>query len=131
MSLGFVIALGVIALLLLVVGIVVTVRSERSLVEERLGRYLDDEPAGIDEGADKEKSSFLTDWLTSMVEGTSLGDKISKELARADLKFRPGEYVATQFIAAFVTFATRSMPQSMVIKYEFFLFIIFLTFPFI
>ena len=103
MSLGFVIALGVIALLLLVVGIVVTVRSERSLVEERLGRYLDDEPTGIDDGEDGEKTSFLTDWLSSMVEGTSFGDKISKELARADLKFRPGEYVATQFIAAFVT----------------------------
>ena len=103
MSIGLVIGLGAIALLLLVVGIVVTVRSERSLVEERLGRYLEDEPTGIVEHEEGEKTSFLTDWISTLVEGTSFGDKISKELARADLKFRPGEYVATQIIAAFVT----------------------------
>jgi tight adherence protein B len=94
---------GTIAILLLVVGVFVTVRSERSLVEERLGRYLEDEPVSADEGEEGEKSSFLTDWISTLVEGTSLGDKISKELARADLKFRPGEYVATQIVAAFVT----------------------------
>ena len=34
---------GSIAFLMLVVGVIVTVASERSLVEERLGRYLDEE----------------------------------------------------------------------------------------
>ncbi len=34
---------GVILLILLIVGVVVSITSERSLVEERLGRYLDEE----------------------------------------------------------------------------------------
>jgi len=94
---------GAIAILLLVVGVFVTVRSERSLVEERLGRYLEEESVSFDEEGEREKTSFLTDWISTLVEGTSFGDKISQELARADLKFRPGEYVATQIIAAFIT----------------------------
>ena len=34
---------GVLVLILLIIGVVVSITSERSLVEERLGRFLDDE----------------------------------------------------------------------------------------
>ena len=39
----FLIGGGVILLILLIIGVVVSITSDRSLVEERLGRYLDEE----------------------------------------------------------------------------------------
>lgn len=92
---------GVLLLILLIVGVVVSVASERSLVEERLGRYLDDErPQAGDPSAG---GSMATEWLNRRVAGSSMGDRISRELARADLKFKVAEYFALVFIATFVT----------------------------
>ncbi len=87
-----------IALLLLLVGVIVTATSERSLVEERLGRYLKEEvqakaPAG-------EKTSPVGDWLNRRLERSSWGGNLSRELARADLKLKPGEYLALMVIFA-------------------------------
>ena len=43
----------------------------------------------------------MTEWITRQVERSSWGDRIGKELARADLKLKPGEYLAVMVIAAF------------------------------
>jgi tight adherence protein B len=92
---------GVILLVLLIIGVVVAVTSERSLVEERLGRYLDDEKQ---QEAEKEAGrSAATDWLNRRVAGSSMGDRVSRELARADLKFKVAEYFALVFMSTFVT----------------------------
>ncbi len=88
---------GVFALLLLGIGIYVTTRSERSLVEDRLEHFLEDELEFAQEG---ESSALVTDWLTVQVERTSWGDRISKNLAQADVKLKVGEYVALHIIAA-------------------------------
>jgi len=82
---------GGIALILLVVGIAITVTSERSLVEERLGRYIEDEAAI--KASKGEKSAAVKDWFNVQVEKSSWGEKIARELARADLKLKAGEYV--------------------------------------
>lgn len=84
-------------ILLVVVGIAITASSERSLVEERLGRYLEEEDA---QAGKRPKSSPIADWLNRRMEGSERGSKISRELARADLKLKPAEYVATQVIFA-------------------------------
>jgi tight adherence protein B len=96
---------GGLAVLLLVAGVFVTVSGERSIVEDRLEHYLDEsqpnqEFVDFDDG---EKPSFLTDWINSFILRSSYGDRISKELARADLKFKPGEYVALMVISSFVS----------------------------
>jgi tight adherence protein B len=83
------------SILMLVIGIVVSVSSERAVVEERLGKYVE----GDDEEIRKQQTP-LTDWLNQKVERSSFGDSISKELARADLKLKPGEYIALMLIAA-------------------------------
>lgn len=88
-----------IALFLLLVGVIVTATSERSLVEERLGRYLEEEvqtkpPRG-------EKTTPVGDWLNRRLERSSWGGNLSRELARADLKLKPGEYIALMIIFAF------------------------------
>ncbi|MGZ9220871.1 MAG: type II secretion system F family protein [Anaerolineales bacterium] len=91
---------GVLLLILLIIGAIVAVSSERSLVEERLGRYLEDERP--DRGEDSGRS-VVTDWLNRRVASSSRGDRIARELARADLKFKVAEYYALVFISAIVT----------------------------
>jgi len=91
---------GVLLLILLIIGAVVAVSSERSLVEERLGRYLEEERP--DRGEDSGRS-VVTEWLNRRVASSSRGDRIARELARADLKFKVAEYYALVFISTVVT----------------------------
>lgn len=97
----FLIIGGVIILVLLIIGVVVTVTSERSLVEERLGRYLEDEKPQEADGRDNARS-LATDWLNRRVASSSLGDRVARELARADLKFKVAEYFALVFMSTIV-----------------------------
>lgn len=90
---------GVLLLILLIIGAIVAVMSERSLVEERLGRYLDEETQDVGKAAAR---SIATEWLNRRVAGSSMGDRIARELARADLKFKVVEYYALVFISAVV-----------------------------
>lgn len=91
--------------ILLVVGVVITVREERSLIDDRLDTYLE-EPSfttSYEGDEDQEKKSFLTSWLNNRMEGSSYASKIQNELAQADMKFKAGEFVALQIIMAFVS----------------------------
>jgi tight adherence protein B len=87
---------GIVVIVLLIVGVIVSSSSERTLVEQRLGQYLDQEKVTADRQA---QSMALTDWVSKRVERTSFGERISRNLARADLKFKAGEYVALIVIA--------------------------------
>lgn len=87
---------GVIVLILLIVGVIVSTRSERTLVEERLGQYLEEDKAQVDKEVER---SVLTDWVNKRVEKSSFGDRIARELARADLKLKVAEYFALFFIS--------------------------------
>ena len=90
---------GVVVLLLLIIGVIVSITSERSLVEERLGRFLEDErPEPEAEGG----SSIITEWLNRRVARSSAGDRVARELARADLKFKVAEYYALVFMSTVV-----------------------------
>ena len=91
---------GVILLLLLIVGAVVAVSSEQSLVEERLGRYLEEEQPAADQAA---RRAQFTDWLNRRVSRSSFGDRIARDLARADLKLKVAEYYALIFMSTLVT----------------------------
>ena len=82
---------------LLAIGAIVSLMGERSLVEERLGPYFDEQE--LKEA--KDKSSPVGDWVNTRVEKSSYGSKISRELARADLKLKPAEYIALMFIFGF------------------------------
>ncbi|MGB9673027.1 MAG: type II secretion system F family protein [Anaerolineales bacterium] len=89
---------GGIVFVLLVMGVIVTVTSERSLVEERLGQYVLEQQAKT--GRRKEKPTPVGDWVNVRIERSSWGESIARELARADLKLKPGEYIAVMIIAA-------------------------------
>ncbi len=87
---------GVLLLILLIVGAVIAVTSERSLVEERLGKYIDEEQSQAEKA---EGRSVVTEWLNRRVASSSAGDRVARELARADLKFKVAEYYALIFIS--------------------------------
>ncbi len=87
---------GGIALVLLIVGIIISTSSERTLVDDRLNKYLEGEQK---DEVDKDSKGALTDWVNKRVEKSTLGERIARDLARADLKFKPGEYIALYVIA--------------------------------
>jgi len=91
----FIIIGGILALILLIVGIAVSVRSESAQLDDRLNRYIQDEtPIEMD----GERPSPIGEWLDDRLEGSAWGSGISKELARADLKLKPAEYIALMVI---------------------------------
>lgn len=90
---------GILVLLLLIVGVIVSITSERSLVEERLGRFLEDESQ---EPERERGGSVITEWLNRRVSKSSAGDRVARELARADLKFKVAEYYALIFMSTVV-----------------------------
>jgi tight adherence protein B len=87
------------AVIMLIVGLVVSLTSDRSMVEERLGRYVERERPVATEA--RAPSAHVTDWLNERVTGSSFGERLSRELARADIKLKPGEYVAVMIIVGF------------------------------
>ena len=104
MPLGTIIVIGSIAVaILLIVGIIITSSSERSLVEERLGRYLEDEEAEKAERAKSgERSGAISERVNKAVAGSSFGEQLARSLGRADLKFKPGEFLALIVILVIV-----------------------------
>jgi len=89
---------GVVVIVLLIIGLIVSIRSEQSL-EDRLGRFVDDDQKQ-DESAGQEASrSIVTEWMNRRVASSSAGDRIARELARADIKFKVAEYYALVFMS--------------------------------
>ena len=112
----FLIGGGLILLILLIVGAVFSIASDRSIVEERLGRYLDDEAP---QEVERSSRTAATDWLNRRVAKSSMGDRVARELARADLKFKVAEYFALVFIStiavAAIAYFIRPHPASVAI----------------
>ncbi len=90
---------GALAVFMLIIGVIVSATEEKSLVEERLGQYLQDEESRKAAEAEK-RSAPLTDWLNTRTERSSWGSSLSKQLARADLKLKVGEYIGLIAISA-------------------------------
>jgi tight adherence protein B len=88
---------GGLALVLFIVGIVVSSSGERTLVDDRLNKYLEEEQNNNE--VDKDSKGALTDWVNKRVEKSTFGERMARDLARADLKFKPGEYIALYVIA--------------------------------
>ena len=88
---------GGLAIVLFIVGIVVSSSGERTLVDDRLNKYLEEDQNNND--VDKDSKGALTDWVNKRVEKSTFGERMARDLARADLKFKPGEYIALYVIA--------------------------------
>ncbi len=84
-------------LLLLGVGLVSSLIGSGSVVEERLGRYSESSRMSVSGDAIAEeggaRATPISDFLNRLGEGTDAFDSISKNLAQADIKLRPAEYI--------------------------------------
>lgn len=88
-------------IILLVIGVIVSSNSESALVEKRLDQYFESESQ---EDKDKQvQSAVITEWVTKRVEKTTFGERMARELARADLKFKVSEYFALLVISIILT----------------------------
>ncbi|MEN8240691.1 MAG: type II secretion system F family protein [Chloroflexota bacterium] len=90
--------------MLIIAGVALTITSEKELVEERIEKYMEGTTelefgSSYDE-EDLEKTSALTEWMNERVRGTSFGDRTTQLLQRADMKFKPGEYVALMIMSS-------------------------------
>jgi len=88
---------GIFLIVLLSIGLVVSISSERTVLDQRLGQYLGDEKEKDGDG--RRQDSALTNWVTRRVEKTSFGGNIARELARSDVKLKVAEYVAVIVIS--------------------------------
>ncbi len=84
------------AVIMLIVGLAVSLTSDRSMVEERLGRYVERERPVRTET--RRASAQVSEWFNAQVTGSSFGERLSRELARADIKLKPGEYVVIMIL---------------------------------
>src|SRR5258706_4550517 len=96
-----IIVVGIILIVLLIIGVVVSSNSESAIVEQRLDQYFEGGKADED-GERQAQRAALTEWVSRRVEKTSFGGRIARSLARADLKFKVGEYIALIVISMFV-----------------------------
>ncbi len=88
---------GIVLILILIVVMIVTSSREQTLVEDRLNQYLGEQESAQ---ADREaQRTAITDWVSKRVERTSIGGRIAQNLARADMKFKVGEYFALIFLS--------------------------------
>lgn len=91
---------GTILIILLIIGVIITSNSERAVIEERLSQYIDSDAQDLDKEAQK---YVITNWVSKRVEKTSYGEKIARELARADLKFKVAEYIVLIGLSIFLS----------------------------
>jgi tight adherence protein B len=93
--------IGGLALLMMVVGALSSMRSGETVVQERLGRYAEagyDLSTPVEREGKEEKHSALTEGLNQALQGRGFADNIGTQLARADLKFTVAEFLALQVI---------------------------------
>jgi len=93
---------GGLSAVLLVIGIVITIRDEKSVLDDRFSHYVEEEFEDAVALAESQKTTALSEWLDNKLEGSKFGDRIATNLAQADLKLRPAEYVAAMVIASFL-----------------------------
>lgn len=93
---------GIILIVILSIGLVVSISSERTLLDQRLGQYLGEERTQ-DEVGRRKGDTVLTEWVSRRVEKTSFGDNIARELARADVKLKVVEFFALIVISVILS----------------------------
>ena len=90
---------------------IISVRSEKDIIEERLGRYENDQQSFLDldeiesEQPVEKKSSAIQDKLDNLVAERSFARNWRQQLSRADIKLTVSEYAALHVVSMFGFFA--------------------------
>jgi tight adherence protein B len=89
---------------------IISVRSEKDIIEERLGRYEEDAQFTLDltdeelEKTEEKKESALQKRINTLVADKPFAKKWKAQLARADLKLTVAEYASLHVISMFAFF---------------------------
>jgi tight adherence protein B len=78
---------GALALVLLVIGLIVTATEERSLVDDRL-EYLEEEGVEV-----VPRKAVIGEWVGKQATRYTWGQSLTRSLARADIKMKVGEFI--------------------------------------
>jgi tight adherence protein B len=78
---------GALALVLLIIGLIVTATEERSLVDERL-EYLEEEGVTV-----VPRKAIIGEWVGKQATKYTWGQSLTRSLARADIKMKVGEFI--------------------------------------
>jgi tight adherence protein B len=81
---------GGLVVIFMIIGLVTSVNRERIDADQRIEQIV---AAGRPIPDATQRAAPLTAWLNRRVEGSSIGNNLSKSLAQADLKMKPGEYI--------------------------------------
>jgi tight adherence protein B len=87
-----------IAIILLIIGLLISAADERALVDKRL-EYLDQDTIIDPTG---KKATPVGDWFNKQAERYSWGQALARSLARADIKLKVGEFIALEIILMIV-----------------------------
>src|SRR4030043_1441191 len=87
---------GVIALILLVIGLIFTATEERSLVDDRL-EYLEEQGVEV-----IPKKAIIGDWVGKQATRYTWGQSLTRSLARADIKMKTGEFILLTIILTII-----------------------------
>ena len=82
-----------IALILLIVGLVLTYRANRALVEDRVERFLGEETVEALQEERKSRKQSESGALDRHLERLAWWNGVSQQLAQADVRLRPAEYI--------------------------------------
>ncbi len=95
-----VLAIGSLALVIMIIGVFSSIRGGEAVVQDRLGRYAETgrDSDQVVEVKQEEKTSRLTDELDQRLAGRGFADNLATQLARADLKLTVAEFLALQVI---------------------------------
>ena len=83
---------GAIALIMLVIGLIVTATEEKSLVDERL-EYLEEEGEEV-----IPKKAVIGEWVGKQATRYTWGQRLTRVLARADVKMKVGEFILLMMV---------------------------------
>ena len=78
---------GALALILMVIGLIVTATEEKSLVDDRL-EYLEDQGVEV-----SPKKAVIGEWVGKQATRYTWGQSLTRSLARADIKMKVGEFI--------------------------------------
>ncbi len=89
---------GILVAAVIALGVFLTISGQRSAEDARLEAFAE-KGIPIDQQMST-RGSIVSEWLTRRVEKTSWSEKVSKELAQADIRMKPGEYILLTIAAS-------------------------------
>jgi tight adherence protein B len=87
---------GVTALVLMIIGLIITATEERSLVDDRL-EYLEEEGVEV-----IPKKQIIGEWVGKQATKYTWGQSLTRSLARADIKMKVGEFILITIVLTIV-----------------------------